>query len=121
MENGSIGTDAQIVGQLNYLDQQQCFILESAESVASPAGERLRYAAVWPDGTKPINRSDAIGVDVPGVGEIVEGTWLLGGGGYYSDGEPYDLPDLAPVCLSAYGEYAFVERITETSTEEIRS
>lgn len=111
MENGSPGEDAQAVGQLRYLDEPQCFVLEF---------QGIRYAAVWPEGTKPIKMDNGVvGVDVPGVGDIIEGTWLLGRGGYHSDGEPWNLPTVRAQCLSSHGEYAFIEDITRSGTEPI--
>jgi hypothetical protein len=108
------GNDADISGYLRYLDDADCFVLES-----EPGAERLvRNIAVWPPGTQTWQQDGQVaGVEVPDVGAIPLGNWVSGGGGYANPTtSDIDLPEVSSHCLSGDGEFAMLHRISQTGT-----
>lgn len=62
MKNRSGGDDALVFGQLAYLDEVQCFVLDWEAGVGNGA---QHFAVVWPEATEPIRRDNGeVGVDV---------------------------------------------------------
>lgn len=51
--------------------------------------------------------------------EVIEGDWIYAAGGYHVPSEVLDLPEVPEECLSSYGEYVFIERDIEVSTDPI--
>lgn len=101
--------DAEIEGYLRFLDDAQCFVLESALTDS----RQILHVPVWPSGAQPIREGDAVaGVLVPDVGEIRVGDWVEGGGGYVNAAiSDQELPAVPPDCLSGGGEFARLDVI----------
>jgi len=101
------GMEAEITGYLRYIEGGRCFVLEQE------GDQKTRNVAVWPSGSEPVRQDGAlVGVNVPGFGTVVTGQWLKAGGGYVDPGMNVEkVPDVAPECLSAGGEYAIMTQL----------
>ena len=114
------GNDAQIVGELLYVESARCFVLESELPFAGKSGEtvRNRNVVVWPPGTDPVQEG-TYGVDVPGFGAVTVGDWVEAAGAYVAPGESdEELPVVAPECLSPRtGEFVIIDGVDKISPD----
>lgn len=84
------GMDMEIVGTLEYDTTTGCLLLMTQE----PTGGEFLTLPAWPDGTRPVMEDGRAGVDVPGVGVILDGDEVDGGAGGVDPGTlgEVDLP-----------------------------
>lgn len=100
------GHDAQVVGRLRYLADEDCFVLETE------SGESWHVPA-WPPGSEPFEEDGEVtGIDVRGFGEVPVGGRLTGAGGYLNpETSDREIPDNAMDC--SRGEHAGLALIDE--------
>lgn len=109
--DGSGGGDAQAVGQLDYLPEPDCFLLDAFGDDTS------RLAVAWPPGTTARAAAGGVVVTVPGFGGIRVGDWLLGGGFYPSPES--GLPDVPDGCSPSEVEFAVLYDVTQSGPEPL--
>lgn len=109
--DGSGGGDAQVIGQLEYLAEPDCFVLDGF------GDDRSRVALAWPPGTTASLAGQIAVVAVLNFGEVRSGDWLLGAG-YYND--PHrGLPSLPAACSPSDTEFAVLYDVTEAGPEPL--
>jgi hypothetical protein len=98
--------DVGIDGYVRYLDDADCFVLEST------AGG-VRHVAVWPPGTKAWKPDATVaGVRVPDRDPIALGSRVTAAGGYANPAtSEIDLPQVAADCLRSEGEFVLIQKI----------
>ncbi|WP_386196249.1 hypothetical protein [Streptosporangium jomthongense] len=75
VHRSSISMTAIIMGTLRYDAESKCLRL------VMPGPGDPQATPVWPDGTQPVIDGKRRGVDVPGMGPVLEGDKITGGGG----------------------------------------
>lgn len=105
------GGDALVIGQLEYLRDQGCFVLDGFGDDTS------RVALAWPPGTTASAEGDTAVVTVPGFGQIRPDDWLRGGGFY--DSPDGDLPPMPAECSPSDVEFAVLYDVTEAGAEPL--
>lgn len=75
VHGSSISMKAEFFGTLAFDAKSRCLRLRSVSGAGTEA------TPVWPDGTEPLLAGGRRGVDVPGVGTIMEGDRFRAGGG----------------------------------------
>ncbi|XVU29533.1 hypothetical protein ACQPZJ_21390 [Actinoplanes sp. CA-054009] len=102
--------DAKVDGYVRYLDDADCFVLDST-------ADGTRHVAVWPPGTEVWKKgTEVAGVEVPDRDPIAVGSRVTGAGGYANPAtSDTELPEVAADCLGRGGEFAMIHVISAVS------
>jgi hypothetical protein len=103
----ALSDEAEVVGELQYVEESQCFTLIMGQGVAVPV--------VWPPDTEPAEGND-VGVVLPGGTVYTVGDELRAVGGYRKfgvDDGGGDVPEGFEECVEEGEEFAVIDSAGE--------
>ncbi len=108
--NGS--DEAEVNGRVRYLRTPGCFVL-----VQGRGEERVRFLIVWPHGSAVRDERGQLVVDVPGFGDVPEGSSIEAGGGYSKDYARLSLPRPPDGCVEPdHREFVYPQGIESVTS-----